>query len=233
MAFGAFVRLDGPVEGLIHISELSNRRIQHPKDVVKEGDVVPVKLVRIEKDRHRLGLSPAARRAPMQKPWASGSTATARSSTTRKMSGCSSTCPRGTPPRRGPARSPAPRTRPSSRHAIRPTPGTNPSRPLRMPSPRPLRNAETGLDLADGGEVQAEDAIAHAQQSDTSGDIAATVEEEATAEDDESRPADQEASEAPSSAGAEEPTGESAPDDASGTSPEDGTTEEDATTGGA
>lgn len=57
MAFGAFVRLDGPVEGLIHISELSNRRIAHPKDVVKEGDVVPVKLVRIEKDRHRLGLS--------------------------------------------------------------------------------------------------------------------------------------------------------------------------------
>jgi hypothetical protein len=45
------------VEGLIHISELSNRRIQHPKDVVKEGDVVPVKLVRIERDRHRLGLS--------------------------------------------------------------------------------------------------------------------------------------------------------------------------------
>jgi small subunit ribosomal protein S1 len=57
MAFGAFVRLDGPVEGLIHISELSNRRIQHPKDVVKEGDVVPVKLVRIENDRHRRGLS--------------------------------------------------------------------------------------------------------------------------------------------------------------------------------
>jgi small subunit ribosomal protein S1 len=57
MAFGAFVRLDGPVEGLIHISELSNRRITHPKEVVKEGDVVPVKLVRVERDRHRLGLS--------------------------------------------------------------------------------------------------------------------------------------------------------------------------------
>jgi predicted RNA-binding protein with RPS1 domain len=57
MAFGSFARLDGPVEGLIHISELSNRRIQHPKEVVKEGDVVPVKLVRIERDRHRLGLS--------------------------------------------------------------------------------------------------------------------------------------------------------------------------------
>ncbi len=57
MAFGAFVRLDDGVEGLIHISELANRRIQHPKEVVREGDVVPVKLVRIEPERHRLGLS--------------------------------------------------------------------------------------------------------------------------------------------------------------------------------
>ncbi|MFQ5382624.1 MAG: 30S ribosomal protein S1, partial [Dehalococcoidia bacterium] len=57
MAFGAFVRLDDGVEGLIHISELANRRIQHPKEIVKEGDVVPVKLVRIEPERHRLGLS--------------------------------------------------------------------------------------------------------------------------------------------------------------------------------
>jgi len=57
MPFGAFVRLDGPIEGLIHISEITNRRIQHPKEVLEEGNVVPVKLVRIEKDRHRLGLS--------------------------------------------------------------------------------------------------------------------------------------------------------------------------------
>ena len=57
MAFGAFVRLDDGVEGLIHISELANRRIQHPKEVVSEADVVPVKLVRIEPERHRLGLS--------------------------------------------------------------------------------------------------------------------------------------------------------------------------------
>jgi len=57
MPFGAFVRIEGPVEGLVHISELSNRRIQHPREVVKEGDVIPVKLVRIERDRHRLGLS--------------------------------------------------------------------------------------------------------------------------------------------------------------------------------
>lgn len=57
MPFGAFVRIEGPVEGLVHISEITNRRIQHPREVVKEGDVVPVKLVRIERDRRRLGLS--------------------------------------------------------------------------------------------------------------------------------------------------------------------------------
>ena len=55
--FGAFVRLEGPIEGLIHISELVDRRVNHPKEVVEEGDTVPVKIVRIEHDRHRLGLS--------------------------------------------------------------------------------------------------------------------------------------------------------------------------------
>ena len=55
--FGAFVRLPGPVEGLIHISELVDRRVDHPREVVEEGDLVPIRIVRIEHDRHRLGLS--------------------------------------------------------------------------------------------------------------------------------------------------------------------------------
>lgn len=55
--FGAFVRLEGPVEGLIHISELADRRLNHPREVVEEGEPVPVKILRIEHDRHRLGLS--------------------------------------------------------------------------------------------------------------------------------------------------------------------------------
>ena len=55
--FGAFVRLDGPIEGLIHISELVDRRINHPKEIIDEEGVVPVKIVRIEHDRHRIGLS--------------------------------------------------------------------------------------------------------------------------------------------------------------------------------
>ena len=56
-SFGAFVQLEGPIEGLIHISELVDRRVQHPKEVVHEGDLVPVKILRIEHDRHRLALS--------------------------------------------------------------------------------------------------------------------------------------------------------------------------------
>jgi small subunit ribosomal protein S1 len=57
VTFGAFARIDGPVEGLIHVSELVDRRISHPKEVVKEGDIVPLKILRVERDRHRLGLS--------------------------------------------------------------------------------------------------------------------------------------------------------------------------------
>jgi small subunit ribosomal protein S1 len=55
--FGAFARIEGPVEGLIHVSELVDRRIGHPKEVVREGDLLPLKISRIERDRHRLGLS--------------------------------------------------------------------------------------------------------------------------------------------------------------------------------
>jgi small subunit ribosomal protein S1 len=55
--FGAFARLQDGIEGLIHISELSNERIAHPKNVVNVGDVVTVKIVRIEPERRRLGLS--------------------------------------------------------------------------------------------------------------------------------------------------------------------------------
>jgi small subunit ribosomal protein S1 len=55
--FGAFVRIDGALEGLVHISELSDRKITHPKEVVTEGDVLTLKIVRIEPERHRLGLS--------------------------------------------------------------------------------------------------------------------------------------------------------------------------------
>ena len=57
VAFGAFTRLPGPVEGLAHVSELVDRRINSPDEILAESDVVPLRIVRIEHDRHRLGLS--------------------------------------------------------------------------------------------------------------------------------------------------------------------------------
>lgn len=56
-SFGAFARLDGDIEGLIHVSELSDEPIRHPKEVVKEGDVVPLRIIRMDSERKRLGLS--------------------------------------------------------------------------------------------------------------------------------------------------------------------------------
>ena len=56
--FGAFARLkDDEIEGLIHISELSDERVTHPKEVVKEGDVLTLRIIRIDPERRRMGLS--------------------------------------------------------------------------------------------------------------------------------------------------------------------------------
>lgn len=55
--FGAFARLEGDVEGLIHISELSENRINHPKEAVKEGDTLTLRVIRIDADQRRIGLS--------------------------------------------------------------------------------------------------------------------------------------------------------------------------------
>jgi len=56
--FGAFARLsDDDIEGLIHISELSDQHVTHPKEVVKEGDVLTLRVIRVDAQRRRIGLS--------------------------------------------------------------------------------------------------------------------------------------------------------------------------------
>jgi small subunit ribosomal protein S1 len=57
--FGAFARVkdDDAIEGLIHISELSDKRVNHPKEVVEEGQWVTLRVIRVEPDKRRLGLS--------------------------------------------------------------------------------------------------------------------------------------------------------------------------------
>lgn len=55
--FGAFVDIGVKEDGLIHISQLSNRYIKHPKEVVVVGDIVEVKIIDIDKNRGRISLS--------------------------------------------------------------------------------------------------------------------------------------------------------------------------------
>ena len=57
VSFGAFARLEEGLEGLIHISELAEGNFLHPRNVVKEGDVVTARIIHIDGKNHRLGLS--------------------------------------------------------------------------------------------------------------------------------------------------------------------------------
>lgn len=55
--FGAFARIEDGVEGLIHISELAEGPVSHPREVVKKGDLLLLRIIRIDTRRKRLGLS--------------------------------------------------------------------------------------------------------------------------------------------------------------------------------
>ena len=57
--FGAFAALkdDEHIEGLVHISELAERIVMHPKEVVRENEEVTLRIMKIESERRRVGLS--------------------------------------------------------------------------------------------------------------------------------------------------------------------------------
>jgi len=55
--FGAFVQLLPGIEGLVHISELSERRLLHPREVLNEGDEVTVRVLEVDLNRRRISLS--------------------------------------------------------------------------------------------------------------------------------------------------------------------------------
>ena len=57
MDFGAFVKLEDWIEGLVHISELSARRMEHPKEIVYQGQQIKVQILSIDTDRKRMSLS--------------------------------------------------------------------------------------------------------------------------------------------------------------------------------
>jgi len=55
--FGAFVEIEPGIEGLVHVSEMKEERVEKPSDVVKEGDVVAVKVIDIDPNERKVSLS--------------------------------------------------------------------------------------------------------------------------------------------------------------------------------
>src|SRR3990170_4601426 len=66
--FGAFVQIEDNVEGLIHISELSEERLEDPQEAVRVGDEIKVKIIEIDLEKRRLSLSLKKALAPKEKP---------------------------------------------------------------------------------------------------------------------------------------------------------------------
>ena len=64
MPFGAFAEVLPGVDGLIHISQIANRRIGKPEDVLTVGDVVDAKITAIDEEKHKISLSIRALSAP-------------------------------------------------------------------------------------------------------------------------------------------------------------------------
>ena len=56
-SYGAFVELDNDIDGLVHISQVSEERIENIKDVLDEGAQVEARVIKIDKDERRIGLS--------------------------------------------------------------------------------------------------------------------------------------------------------------------------------
>ncbi|MCM8710663.1 bifunctional 4-hydroxy-3-methylbut-2-enyl diphosphate reductase/30S ribosomal protein S1 [Clostridium sp. SYSU_GA19001] len=56
-SFGAFVELEPGVDGLVHISQISNKRINKPEDVLKVGELIKAKIIEVDKDAKKIGLS--------------------------------------------------------------------------------------------------------------------------------------------------------------------------------
>lgn len=79
MDFGVFVKLQENIEGLIHISELSKKRVDKPQDVVNVGDKVKAEILNIDRDAKKIGLSIRLAESDVPRPQEKGKSDSAQS----------------------------------------------------------------------------------------------------------------------------------------------------------
>ncbi len=70
--FGAFVQLEDDLNGLIHLSEISDQKVEDPADFLEVGQEVEAMVINIDRDEHRIGLSLKAAKAGVKKKKAEG-----------------------------------------------------------------------------------------------------------------------------------------------------------------
>jgi len=87
--FGAFVELETGIEGLVHISELSDERVENPADVVKRGDVVKTMVISLDKESKKIALSMKAVSSAAEMSTAGLTVETATSTMADKLKGFS------------------------------------------------------------------------------------------------------------------------------------------------
>ena len=117
--FGAFVRVRDGLEGLIHISELSHQRVAHPGDVVHEGQTLKLKIISLDSERHRLGLSLKQAEEPPARPAPEAGRTRGAASADRARSAATRCRTRSRSPRAAPTTRWRPRSRSPSASRVR------------------------------------------------------------------------------------------------------------------
>jgi len=79
--FGLFVEVEEGIEGLVHVSEMSKKKIKSPKEVFNEGDAIEAKVIHVSADERRLGLSLKAQEPERKRTGAAGEFRTTQSGT--------------------------------------------------------------------------------------------------------------------------------------------------------
>ena len=66
--FGAFIELEPGVDGLVHISQIANKRVEKPEDELNIGEIIKVKVIDVNAEQKKISLSKKEAEAPEEAP---------------------------------------------------------------------------------------------------------------------------------------------------------------------